>query len=232
MDNGYVKLYTRFLKWKWYKDTNTKVLFIHILLKANYEDKEWNGITIHRGELVSSVKKLREELGLTEQELRTSLSKLFLTHELTNKTTNKYTLFIVEKYNNYQISEDKITSKSTTTNIYTNLSSKIEDIRESVREREGVREVLDYLNEKTNRNYNYKSEKNRSIIVARLNEGYIIDDFKRVVDTKCNDWLKDEKFNEFLRPETLFGNKFDGYLNKAISISKKKTTLELLEEIE
>ena len=92
----------------------------------------------------------------------------------------------------------------------------------------GYKEILEYLNNKTNRNYSYKSKKNQEMIKARFNEGYTIDDFKKVIDNKCSDWLNDDKMNEYLRPETLFSNKFDGYLNK----KRKKTIDEMVEEME
>jgi uncharacterized phage protein (TIGR02220 family) len=92
----------------------------------------------------------------------------------------------------------------------------------------GYKEIIDYLNNKTNRSYNYKSKKNQEMIKARFNEGYTIDDFKKVIDNKCSDWLNDDKMNEYLRPETLFSNKFDGYLNK----KRKRTIDEMVEEME
>src|SRR5699024_11533842 len=56
---------------------------------------------------------------------------------------------------------------------------------------------------------------NRRVIKARMNEGYTIEDFKTVIDKKTAKWIKDKKMEEFLRPETLFGNKFDRYLNES-----------------
>jgi len=50
---GFVKLYRSMLKWEWYDDINVKVLFLHLLLKANYEDKRWRGIEIKKGEIVT-----------------------------------------------------------------------------------------------------------------------------------------------------------------------------------
>lgn len=75
-----------------------------------------------------------------------------------------------------------------------------------------IKNIIEYLNKKTNRNYSYKAEKNKTVIIARLNEGYTEEQFKMVIDKKSKQWLN-TKFNEFLRPETLFSNKFDGYLN-------------------
>lgn len=73
-------------------------------------------------------------------------------------------------------------------------------------------EILDYLNQKAGTKYRDVNG-NRKYIKARLNEGYKVDDFKMVIDRKCADW-KGKEFEKYLRPETLFGTKFDGYLNE------------------
>lgn len=106
-NKSFIKLHRRMLKWEWYDDINTKVLFIHLLLIANWEDKKWKGIVIKRGQVVVGRKKLSEETGLTEQQIRTSLNKLISTNEITSKTTNKYTLLTIEKYDTYQQKEEK-----------------------------------------------------------------------------------------------------------------------------
>lgn len=75
-------------------------------------------------------------------------------------------------------------------------------------------EIISYLNEKAGTRYKASTEKTKKLIHARLTEGFTLDDFKAVIDKKCAAWLNDEKMNKFLRPETLFGTKFEGYLNE------------------
>lgn len=74
-------------------------------------------------------------------------------------------------------------------------------------------EIISYLNEKTDRSFK-PVESHKKNIRARWNEGYRTDDFKKVIDNKCADWLQDEKMNKYLQPSTLFGTKFDQYLNQ------------------
>lgn len=76
------------------------------------------------------------------------------------------------------------------------------------------KEIIDYLNQKLGTNYKPNASKNKTVINARLNEGYKLDDFKQVIDNKYDDWASDAKMSKYLRPETLFGSKFDGYLNE------------------
>lgn len=90
------------LDWEWYGNVNTKVLFLHLLLKANWKDKQWQGITIQRGQLVSSYGKLAEETNLTINEIRTALKHLISTGEVTHKPHNKYGLFTIVNYDSYQ----------------------------------------------------------------------------------------------------------------------------------
>lgn len=72
--------------------------------------------------------------------------------------------------------------------------------------------VIDYLNQKAGTNYRASSKKTRSLIHARMKEGFTLDDFKAVIDKKCAEWLGND-MAQYLRPETLFGTKFEGYLN-------------------
>ena len=74
-------------------------------------------------------------------------------------------------------------------------------------------EIIDYLNLKTKSHYKYNTNKTRDCIKARWNEGFTLEDFKKVIDNKSKEWLGDPKYENYLRPETLFGNKFEGYLN-------------------
>ena len=74
--------------------------------------------------------------------------------------------------------------------------------------------IIGYLNERLGTNYKPSSAKAIRHIDARLNEGYKLDDFKRVIDTKISDWANDSNMVKYLRPETLFGTKFESYLNQ------------------
>lgn len=73
-------------------------------------------------------------------------------------------------------------------------------------------EIIDYLNQKANKHFRVV-EKTKSFINARFKEGFKLEDFEKVIDNMCSKWIKDTNMSQYLRPETLFGNKFDGYLN-------------------
>ena len=74
--------------------------------------------------------------------------------------------------------------------------------------------VIDYLNKKANTNYRPTTKNTQSFINARVKEGYTVEDFKKVIDSKSKEWLNTD-FEKYLRPATLFGTKFENYLNEA-----------------
>ena len=80
--------------------------------------------------------------------------------------------------------------------------------------------VIAFLNEKAGTKYKAASKKTQSLINARLSEGFTHDDFKTVINKKCADWLGTE-WEKFLRPETLFGTKFESYLNAKTTKTKQ-----------
>lgn len=84
-----------------------------------------------------------------------------------------------------------------------------------------IKDIIDYLNNKTNSKFKYSSKATQTKINARLNEGYILDDFIDVIDKKVKEWTGTE-FEKYLCPETLFGTKFEKYLNQKES-KKPKT---------
>jgi len=83
-----------------------------------------------------------------------------------------------------------------------------------------VSEIVNYLNEKAKTNYKTTTEKTKRLINARLNEKFTVEDFKTVIDNKVDEW-KDTEFEKYLRPETLFGTKFESYLNSKINNKDK-----------
>lgn len=74
-------------------------------------------------------------------------------------------------------------------------------------------EIINYFNQKTGKKLSPKASSNKKWIKARWNEGYTVDDFKKVIDIKFDEWVETDMY-KYMRPETLFGNKFDGYLNQ------------------
>lgn len=222
---GYVKLFRSIEKWEWYTDTDTKCLFLHCLIKANHHPRKWHGIIIEAGSFVTSYEHLSTETGISVRSLRTSLNKLKSTGELTSHSTNRFTVINVAKWRDYQSQDDindtpvvnqketqetsnrQTTDKQPTTNKndknYKNEKNKNKDY---------VEKAILYLNAQTKHHYK-TTDANSKHISARLNDGYTIKQILQVIHNKVLEWEDDLKMKKFLRPETLFGSKFDSYLN-------------------
>ena len=118
------------------------------------------------------------------------------------------------------------------TNINTNINTD-NNIKENIKEIEvshsakaeqcdiPYEDIINYLNFKAGTNYRSNTNKTRNLIKARFNEGFTAKEFKIVIDKKCLEWLNNKDMNKYLRPETLFGTKFEGYLNQKITITTK-----------
>ena len=81
-----------------------------------------------------------------------------------------------------------------------------------------TKEVIDRLNDVAVTNYKSGTPKTKTLIQARLKEGFSLEDFNRVIDKKCREWSNTE-MAKYLRPETLFGTKFESYLNQPDAIA-------------
>lgn len=105
LSKGYLRLFRKFEDWEWYAKPNTKAVFIHCLIKANNEDKQWQGIVIKRGQFVTSLESLAIANGLTIRQTRTALNDLQKTNEIDKQTTNRYSIITVKNYNLYQTND-------------------------------------------------------------------------------------------------------------------------------
>lgn len=122
-EQGWIHLFRKFINWEWYDCPNVKIVFLHCLLMANHKKGKWQGVTIKRGQFVSSYEKIATANGLSVQQVRTSIKKLKMTQEINTQTTNLYTLITV---NNYDLYQDTLTNKQQSNNnqITTNKNDK------------------------------------------------------------------------------------------------------------
>lgn len=185
---------------------------------SNY-DTDVAGYTINQL-VVNSDKRLN----LTTQKVRTILKKFekqgyieFLSSgskgkESTLKLTIKQQLFnnnTTNKTEQLQQVEDLGNNNLTTNQQQSNNTTKKKEKDNNI-----YSLVIDYLNRKAFTNYRSTTKNTQSFINARVREGYTVEDFKKVIDSKSKDWLNTD-FEKYLRPSTLFGTKFENYLNEA-----------------
>ena len=167
-----------------------------------------------------------KRLELTTQKVRTILKKFekegyiqFLTSgskgkESTLKIVLKDKLFNQQQSNNYSTNKSEQLQgfegdkQQQSNNNLTTLSKKKE------KNNNIYSLVIDYLNRKANTNYRASTKNTQGFINARVSEGFTVEDFKKVIDSKSKDWIGTE-WEKYLRPATLFGTKFENYLNEA-----------------
>ncbi len=118
MSEGYIGIYRKMMKWEWYQDQNTKAVFIHLCLMACHEisGANWQGQHIERGQLITGRKRLAKDLGLSEQQIRTSLLRLKATNDITIESTTKNSIITIVNYETYNPWNEKRTSQPTNDN--------------------------------------------------------------------------------------------------------------------
>lgn len=105
MNNGFIKLHRKFLEWEWYSNVNDRLVFIHCLLKANWEDGWFEGKKIPRGSFATSYKNLSKEIGISVRQLRTSLNHLKMTNNLTHESNHQFSIITINNYDKYQAND-------------------------------------------------------------------------------------------------------------------------------
>ena len=224
--------------------SDQRSVLMALLMMVNYEPNkwEWQGEQYEcmPGQVVTSLQKIAEKSGkgVSIQNVRTALKRFEKLGFLTNESTNKNRLITIVNWGVYQGSDDepnKQTNRQLTSNqqaankqltTIKNIRTKEvknKEIKDSVGQEKPdtipYGEIIDYLNQKAGKSFKHTAVANKKIIKARWNEGYRLEDFKRCIDNKVVDW-KDKTFKDgtdadkFLQPSTLFGNKFDQYLNQ------------------
>lgn len=99
---GWIKIHRKFLTWQWWDKPEMTHLFLYILLRANHENGKWHDIDISRGQLITGLKSLSKETGLSIMTVRSCIKRLKLTSEITSKVTNKYRIITITNYESYQ----------------------------------------------------------------------------------------------------------------------------------
>lgn len=238
---GWIKLYRELGdKPIWLESTSDqRSVLMALLMMVNYEPNkwEWQGKQYEcmPGQVITSLPKIAERSGkgVSIQNVRTALKRFEKLGFLTDESTNKNRLITIVNWAIYQGSDDEpnrqtnkqLTGNQQATNrqltAIKNIRTKEEknkEVKDIVEQKPDdpipYREIIDYLNQQTGKSFRHSAAANKKLIKARWNEGYTTDQFKRVIDNKCQDWIHDSKMNQYLQPSTLFAGKFDRYLNQ------------------
>ena len=102
MAEAFIKIYKKMLEWEWYDDTNTKILFLHCLLRANWKPARWHGIEIEPGQFITSLATLAAETHLSVKQVRKAIEHLKQTGEVADQRHANCRVITVIKWNEYQ----------------------------------------------------------------------------------------------------------------------------------
>lgn len=217
--NGWVKMHRRFLEWEWYLDYPTKVVFIHLLLRARWDEGYWKKVKLQRGQIAIGRKTLAKETGLSEQQVRTALAHLKSTNEITIESTNRFSVITIVNYDLYQSEQIESTNESTSEMSRSQPQIKKKEIKNSNYISIYITEIVNYLNETTGKSFR-ATQKVKGLLADLIDNGYSVDDAKRVIDKKSKDWLG-TVYEPGLSPKSLFdADKFDSYLNESKAVKK------------
>ena len=111
-NTGFIKLHRQLLDWEWFDNSDMVKVWVYFLLKAKYKDCSWQGITIPRGSFITSLDTISKDCKLSVREVRTCLNRLKSTGELTIKTTNRYSMITICKYDDYNSVDSEIDKQS------------------------------------------------------------------------------------------------------------------------
>ncbi len=232
----------------WSGDPHMAKLWIYLLGKAIFKKT-----SPEQGMLTTSLRRIQQDNlyldpgGIIKRfwsihKIVNMLEELEKKERIECKGTPKGTLINIIKYRDYQdLSNYKGTPKGkqkghrrdtggtlTSQDSSNNNNSKTP---KNAKNAKNVKEIIDLLNLIANRSYKYQSINTQRYIMARLNEGFVLDDFKLVIKDKTKNWGDDKKMKEYLRPETLFGTKMEGYLQDAKDNKNDNSDIDHLENL-
>lgn len=233
-EQGFIKIYRDITKhWIW-QDPQRFQWWIDIILMANFKEARMlqgtKLVSIKRGTFHTSEVKLSERWGVARRTVSNFLKLLQSDNMIRCEKSKNGTTIEVLNYKEYQdifsqkcttdVATDDTTSDTTNVAVDDTQYKKEKNDKKDKNEKNNkyIVEILDYMNAVCGTKYKASTPKTKTLIGARLNEKFTVEDFKKVIATKYQEWGKDEKMKKYLRPETLFGTKFEGYLNQAVNI--------------
>ena len=227
---GWIKLHRKITEHEIWTDITTFRLFMLLLLKSTHQNYEHKGLKLKPGQFIRSYSKLAEDLTYREgrgskkvskSTISNSIKKLVRNEMITVTETEVGTMFTIVNYQLYQRFDE---SEKTNAERLTKRKMDNKTEEESVNKNNTFISVVDYLNERAKTKFRHTSRKTQQLIKARFNEGFDMDDFKKVIDVKTKQWINDNNMRKYLRPETLFGTKFEAYLNESIQGNPQEKT--------
>jgi uncharacterized phage protein (TIGR02220 family) len=225
--SGWISLHRKIMDNPIYSNAGMLKLWIHCLLKASHAEHEQligtQIIKLDPGQFITGRDALAEEFnkGAKKSEVVTArtlwrwLKKFEEWQMLSIKSTTQFSVVTILKWSDYQKGVQRVSNACPTDVQRVSTNNNDNNVNKNI-----YVEIIEFLNEKAGTNFKHSTNKTRDLIKARLNEGFTINDFKTVIEYCCKEW-KGKVFSNgkvgdsYLRPTTLFNNKFDERLNLA-----------------
>jgi DNA-binding MarR family transcriptional regulator len=216
----FIKLHRDILDWEWYQSSEVSRLYIHLILRANFLSKKWQGYAVNRGQLITSNKHLAIELGMTIQVIRTALKKLESSNYIKRKTTNKFTLITIINYdtkqsaknisNKQSIPPETIKPQTSSISLTTtkeskkdNKVNKIKIVERKAKFKNLVFEHSQYSTEILSSFFNYWSEMDLKTKTLRFEEVSFFE-----IENRLKGWLsKERNWNKIANQTTVSKNR-------------------------
>lgn len=242
-DQGWIKLYRKIQSSFVWTNSDQLKLWLLILMKANHSQNKFlfNGqeVSVNSGQFVTGRDAIASEFNkgvLREQQISGLkawrwLKKFEKLGMLNIQSNARYSVISVSKWDEYQVDEHPVNTQRTSNEhpMNTNKNEKNDKKKHSrVSAEIPYAEIVEYLNEKTGKHFTKSAAATKSKINARWHEGRRLTDFKTVIDVKSAEWNGTDAA-KWLRPETLFGTKFEAYLNEQPTV--KPTSIPTREDL-
>jgi len=228
MRMGFIKMHRKVIEWEWFQKPNHFHVFTYLLLMAQHKDIKWQGIVIKKGQLLTSRNRIMADTGLTAQNIRTVLHSLKSTNVLTVESTRKHTIITVVHWEQYQQCNGLVTNSQPTANQQLTTCKNVKNVNNKYMSEIDV--IIAHYNKTTNRNVSAKTSDTQKKITRILSKNSVQDVIK-VIDSKFKEWNNTE-FQKYVRPSTLFGNKFETYLEESNFISGHDQSFDYIKKLQ
>ena len=197
---GYIKLYRQILDNPIVcKDGECFAIWCYLLLNATHTEYDtiFKGkrITLMPGQLITGRKSIAQKLKVDESKVQRFLKSLEIEQQIEQQKSNKNRLITIVNWNKYQESEQQneqqVNNKRTTSEQQVNTNNNVKNVNNDKNVKNIIKDIVEYLNLKTNSNYRYTSRKTQDLIKARMNEGFTLEDFKKVIYPVIENYIKE-----------------------------------------
>ncbi len=201
---GFVKLPRTMLEWGWLDDGNTVKVYLVLLLSANWKDAEWHGIKLKRGQLITSVNSLSQKCRLTVQQVRTALSHLASTNEITISKAAKFSLVTLNNYdfpenvstenNNVPTTKQQVNNNVSTAEqqVVNNVLTTVEERKEEKEKQEREEAAAPSSPSSVNSSKSFNSAVTRAELADKYGEENVL-----LYESKYDSWAAKKSITDF-----------------------------------